>query len=160
MSTAWLNELEERFLRYVKIDTTADPTSSTSPSTAIQFNLLHLLMEELREIGAQDVSLTDYGAVLATIPATVATATPTIAGDPRPAGMGQPARHGSRDRGVHPTRAALGRGRTGPRSSATRPGVASRHGRSRRLDGCDIRLRQGCHLFRKMATLPPKWRLQ
>jgi hypothetical protein len=30
-------------LRYVKIDTTADPTSPTSPSTPIQFDLLNLL---------------------------------------------------------------------------------------------------------------------
>ena len=36
-------------------------------------------MDELNEIGAQDVTLTDYGAVLATIPATVETSAPTIA---------------------------------------------------------------------------------
>ncbi len=79
MSSVFLNELEERFLRYVKIDTTADPTSSTSPSTQIQFDLLNLLADELKEIGVQDVSLTPYGAVLASIPATVEGATPTIA---------------------------------------------------------------------------------
>ncbi len=79
MSSIFLNELEERFLRYVKIDTTADPTSSTSPSTQIQFDLLNLLADELKEIGVQDVSLTPYGAVLASIPATVEAATPTIA---------------------------------------------------------------------------------
>jgi tripeptide aminopeptidase len=71
--------LEERFLRYVVIDTTADPTSQTTPSTAIQFDLLHLLVDELKEIGAQDVTLTGYGAVLATIPATVETTAPVIA---------------------------------------------------------------------------------
>jgi heat shock protein HslJ len=43
----------------------ADPTSSTSPSTEIQFDLLNLLVDELKEIGVQDVSLTPYGAVLA-----------------------------------------------------------------------------------------------
>ena len=79
MGTAFDHELEERLLRYVKIDTTADPTSPTSPSTQIQFALLHLLMEELKAIGAQDVALTDYGAVLASIPATVQVAAPTIA---------------------------------------------------------------------------------
>ena len=79
MSKELVNELEERFLRYVKIDTTADPTSTTSPSTAIQFDLLHLLEKELNEIGVRDVSLTDYGALLATIPATVPTEVPTIA---------------------------------------------------------------------------------
>jgi tripeptide aminopeptidase len=79
MGAAVARELEERFLRYVRIDTTADPTSPTSPSTPAQFDLLNLLMDELREIGAQDVALTDYGAVLATIPATVQGVVPTIA---------------------------------------------------------------------------------
>ncbi|MFO7684386.1 MAG: peptidase T, partial [Chloroflexota bacterium] len=79
MSDAFVNELEERFLRYVKIDTTADPTSTTSPSTAIQFDLLNLLVDELKQIGVQDVSLTDYGALLATIPATAPADAPTIA---------------------------------------------------------------------------------
>ncbi len=58
---------------------TADPTSPTSPSTQIQFDLLNLLVDELKEIGAQDVTLTAYGAVLATIPATVQADVPTIA---------------------------------------------------------------------------------
>ncbi len=78
MTTPLLAELEDRLLRYVKIDTTADPLSQTSPSTAIQYDLLHLLVAELKEIGAQDVTLTAYGAVLATIPATVETAAPAI----------------------------------------------------------------------------------
>ena len=79
MSVPFLAELEERFLRYVKIDTTADPSSSTKPSSQNQFDLLNLLVEELKEIGAQDVTLTAYGAVLATIPATVDAPVPTIA---------------------------------------------------------------------------------
>jgi tripeptide aminopeptidase len=79
MKNIFLNELEERFLRYVKIDTTADPSSALSPSSHIQFDLLNLLVDELKEIGAQDVSLTPYGALLATIPATVETALPIIA---------------------------------------------------------------------------------
>ena len=44
-----------------------------------QYDLLNLLVAELKEIGVQDARLTDYGAVLATIPATIATDTPTIA---------------------------------------------------------------------------------
>jgi len=79
MNHAFVAELEERFLRYVQIDTTADPASSTSPSTAIQFDLLNLLVEELKQIGAKEVRLTGYGAVLATIPATVTADVPTIA---------------------------------------------------------------------------------
>ena len=72
-------EVEERLLRYVKIDTTSNESSPTSPSTERQYDLLNLLVDELNEIGAQDVRLTDYGAVLATIPATIAGDTPVIA---------------------------------------------------------------------------------
>lgn len=76
--TQFDRELEERLVRYCKIDTQADEKSSTAPSTAIQFDLLNLLVEELTEIGAQEVTLTDYGAVLATIPATMETSAPVI----------------------------------------------------------------------------------
>jgi len=79
MSANFLPELEERFLRYVKIDTEADPTSTTTPSTMKQYDLLNLLAGELKEAGVQDVIVTDYGAVLATIPATAAGEIPTIA---------------------------------------------------------------------------------
>lgn len=79
MNTNFDRELEERLVRYCKIDTQADETSPTSPSTEIQLDLLRLLVEELDAIGAQDVRLTDYGAVLATIPATVDKAVPTVA---------------------------------------------------------------------------------
>lgn len=72
-------ELEERLMRYVRIDTQSAEASSASPSTSKQLDLLRLLADELREIGAKDVTLTDYGAVLATIPATAQTRAPTIA---------------------------------------------------------------------------------
>ncbi len=78
MSESFLPELEERFGRYVAIDTTADPLSQTAPSTAIQYDLLNLLVAELGEIGAQEVMLTSYGAVLATIPATVEGSVPAV----------------------------------------------------------------------------------
>ncbi len=78
MTTSYNAELEDRFVRYVKIDTEADPASKTSPSTEKQFDLLNLLVDELKAIGAQDVTLTSYGAVLATLPATVQTNAPTI----------------------------------------------------------------------------------
>lgn len=74
-----LDELETRFVAYARIDTQSDAASQTSPSTRKQFDLLNKLTEELRAIGAQDVTLTAYGAVLATIPATVAHAVPTVA---------------------------------------------------------------------------------
>lgn len=78
VTARFLNELEERLLRYVRIDTTADPDSTTTPSSRIQLDLCELLADELREIGAADVELTAYGTVLATIPATVEATAPTI----------------------------------------------------------------------------------
>ncbi|MFW8594772.1 peptidase T [Cribrihabitans neustonicus] len=63
-------ELEDRLVRYAAIDSQSDENSPTTPSTAIQFDMLRLLESELRGIGAQDVELTDYGVVLATVPAT------------------------------------------------------------------------------------------
>jgi hypothetical protein len=67
--TQFDRELEERFVRYAVIDTQSDETSPTSPSTERQFDLLKLLEDELRDIGATDVRITEYGVVLATIPA-------------------------------------------------------------------------------------------
>jgi tripeptide aminopeptidase len=72
-------EVEERLVRYARIDTQSDEKSPTSPSTKKQYDLLNLLVDELKEIGAADVRLTDYGAVLATIPATVRSDSPSIA---------------------------------------------------------------------------------
>lgn len=71
MRTDFDAELEGRLVRYAAIDTQSDEDAATSPSTAIQLDLQRLLVAELTEIGAKDVQLTDYGAVLATIPATV-----------------------------------------------------------------------------------------
>jgi tripeptide aminopeptidase len=73
------SEIEERFSRYVRIDTQSDEKSSTSPSTEKQYDLLNLLVQELKSIGAKDVTLTGYGAVLATIPSTVKNDAPAIA---------------------------------------------------------------------------------
>ncbi|MCA9832363.1 MAG: peptidase T [Thermomicrobiales bacterium] len=70
MGSGFAEELTSRFVRYCEIDSQADEKSPTSPSTAIQLDILRLLVDELTEIGAQDVILTSYGAVTATIPAT------------------------------------------------------------------------------------------
>ena len=64
-------ELESRLCRYAAIDSQSDADSPSAPSTAIQLDVLRLLKTELEEIGAADVTLTDYGTVLATIPGTV-----------------------------------------------------------------------------------------
>ncbi len=71
-------ELESRLIRYCKIDSQSDADSPSSPSTAIQLDMQKLLMAELEEIGAQDITLTSYGAVLATIPASEGVTAPTL----------------------------------------------------------------------------------
>ena len=79
MQSKFDSELEESFARYARIDTQSDEKSTTSPSTKKQYDLLNLLLAELKSIGAQDVRLTSYGAVIATIPSTVKATVPTIA---------------------------------------------------------------------------------
>lgn len=71
MSNSFNQELQDRLIRYAAIDSQSDENSPSSPSTDIQFGMLNLLQEELTSIGAQDVELTKYGVVLATIPGTV-----------------------------------------------------------------------------------------
>ena len=63
-------ELSSRLMRYAAIDSQSDDEALGAPSTAIQLDILNLLKRELAEIGAADVTLTDYGTVLATIPGT------------------------------------------------------------------------------------------
>ena len=67
----------DRFIRYAKIYTESDPVSDTFPSTSRQLDLARLLVEELKQIGLQDVSLDENGYVMATLPANVENA-PTI----------------------------------------------------------------------------------
>ena len=71
-------ELESRLLRYTAIDSQSDETSPTSPSTAIQLTMARLLQDELLAMGAFEVQITPYGAVLATMPATTPHAGPTL----------------------------------------------------------------------------------
>ncbi|MEP7146992.1 MAG: peptidase T [bacterium] len=59
---------EERFLRYVKIDTQSDHDSSTHPTTQKQKDLGRVLVAELKAIGIKDAELDEYGYVYATIP--------------------------------------------------------------------------------------------
>lgn len=72
MQNQFDQELEDRLARYAAIDSQSDEDSTAAPSTDIQLDILRLLEGELCGIGAQDVRLTDYGTVLATIPGTVA----------------------------------------------------------------------------------------
>ncbi|PSL17423.1 peptidase T [Shimia abyssi] len=69
--------LTDRLVAYCAIDSQSDEQSPAQPSTAIQLDVQRHLVAELERIGASDIQLTDYGAVLATVPATN-TAAPTI----------------------------------------------------------------------------------
>ncbi len=60
--------VEEKFVRYVQIDTTADPNSTSFPSSEKQKNLARLLVNELLEIGVTDAEMDEWGYVYATIP--------------------------------------------------------------------------------------------
>jgi len=71
--------LLDRFLRYVAIDSTADPNSKTYPSSPGQLAMGRLLVDELRQLGVQDVEQDQHGMVWGTVPATVDYVTPVIA---------------------------------------------------------------------------------
>ena len=63
-------ELKERFLKYVAINTRSDENSETFPSTAAQWDLLNALVEEMKLLGLEDVTIDKYGYAMGTIPAT------------------------------------------------------------------------------------------
>ena len=62
------DDVLDRFLRYVQVDTQSDDDSETYPSTAKQLDLGKMLADELRQIGLEDVELTEHGYVFATLP--------------------------------------------------------------------------------------------
>ncbi|ROL61120.1 peptidase T [Bacteroidetes/Chlorobi group bacterium ChocPot_Mid] len=61
----------ERFIRYAKIDTQSQEGSDRYPSTEKQFDLLNLLVKEVKELGYKDVEIDNYGYVFATIPSNI-----------------------------------------------------------------------------------------
>ena len=73
-----MSDVLERFLRYVSYDTQSMEDQETVPSTDKQFVLAELLANELREMGASDVTMSDHAYVFATIPATVSNKVPVI----------------------------------------------------------------------------------
>lgn len=65
------DELKTRLVRYCAIDSQADMDSPGAPSTECQHDMLNLMVAELTDMGARDVTKTSYGTVIATIPGTV-----------------------------------------------------------------------------------------
>ena len=62
----------DRFLRYVKIDTQSQEDQTTTPSTRKQLNLANLLAKELTALGTQNVRVSEFGIVYATVPGNLA----------------------------------------------------------------------------------------
>ena len=73
-----MQHIIDRFISYVTIDTESDPNSQTTPSTEKQWNLANKLVEELKTIGLEDVTIDDKAYIMATLPSNVDHEVPTI----------------------------------------------------------------------------------
>lgn len=73
-----MQELIDRFISYVTIDTESDPNSESTPSTSKQWVLAKKLAQELTEMGLSEVSIDDNAYVMATLPSNVHYDVPTI----------------------------------------------------------------------------------
>ncbi|HZH70361.1 MAG TPA: peptidase T, partial [Flavobacteriaceae bacterium] len=67
-----------RFIGYVTTDTESNPTSTTTPSTAKQWDLANKLVEELIAIGMEEVTIDDNAYVMATLPSNLDKEVPVI----------------------------------------------------------------------------------
>lgn len=73
-----MQKIIDRFVSYVTIDTESDPNSTTTPSTAKQWDLANKLVEELKAIGMEDVTIDENAYIMATLPSNVEHDVPTI----------------------------------------------------------------------------------
>lgn len=73
-----MQNIIDRFTKYIKIDTQSDPNNPAFPSTEKQWNLAKLLVEELKEIGLEDISLDKNCYLMATVPSNVDFEVPTV----------------------------------------------------------------------------------
>ena len=71
-------QLIERFIKYVTIDTESDPNNPAFPSTENQWDLANVLVEDLKVIGIQDISLDENCYIMATLPSNVSYNVPII----------------------------------------------------------------------------------
>ncbi|EZH73161.1 peptidase T [Aquimarina atlantica] len=67
-----------RFVSYVTIDTESDPESNTTPSTEKQWDLANKLVEDLKDIGLEDISIDEHAYIMATLPSNIDQEVPTI----------------------------------------------------------------------------------
>jgi tripeptide aminopeptidase len=68
----------KRFISYVTVDTESDPNSNTTPSTKKQWDLANMLVDELKAIGMQEVTIDDNAYIMATLPSNVNYDVPVI----------------------------------------------------------------------------------
>ena len=64
----WQEKLQTRFLNYVKIFSTSDPESESTPSTERQWDIANYIFEELKTLGLDDVSLDENGYIYGYVP--------------------------------------------------------------------------------------------
>ncbi len=64
----WKLKLQNRFINYVKIFSTSDPESETTPSTERQWDIAKYIFEELKTLGLSDVSLDENGYIYGYVP--------------------------------------------------------------------------------------------
>ncbi|TGD58878.1 peptidase T [Flavobacterium humi] len=73
-----MQHIIDRFISYVTVDTESDPNSTTTPSTAKQWDLANKLVDELKAIGLTDVSIDDKSYIQATLPSNLDYEVPAI----------------------------------------------------------------------------------
>ncbi len=73
-----MQHIIDRFISYVTVDTESDPNSDTTPSTAKQWDLANKLVDELKAIGLEDVTIDENAYIMATLPSNVAHDVPVI----------------------------------------------------------------------------------
>lgn len=71
-------EIMNRFISYTQVDTQSDENSETCPSTPGQLVLAQMLVDELKAIGMQEVTMDSNGYVMATLPSNTDKEIPTI----------------------------------------------------------------------------------
>ncbi len=73
-----MQKIIDRFIRYVTVDTQSDPNNQDFPSTEKQWDLAHILVQELKDIGMNDAVLDENCYITATLPSNVEFEVPTI----------------------------------------------------------------------------------
>ena len=73
-----MENLINRFFKYVKIDSYSDPDNTTCPSSDIQWNIAKVIVEDLKELGLEDITLDENCYIMANLPSNSSKNIPTI----------------------------------------------------------------------------------